>query len=79
MKRRKAKPPARLRVPRKRSATSSGKWQIMNLLGRYRDKAGANFRLGQFHDDLIKNGSLPLSIVEWILLDDPSAIEAVLK
>ena len=52
-----------------------GKWQIMNLLGRYRDKAGANFRLGQFHDDLIKNGSLPLSIVEWILLDDPTSID----
>ena len=44
-----------------------GKWQIMNLLGRYRDKTGANYRLGQFHDDLIKNGSLPLSIVEWLL------------
>jgi uncharacterized protein (DUF885 family) len=54
-----------------------GKWQIMNLLGRYRDKAGADFRLGQFHDDLIKNGSLPLSIVEWILLDDPTSIEQV--
>jgi uncharacterized protein (DUF885 family) len=56
-----------------------GKWQIMNLLGRYHDKAGANFRLGQFHDDLIKNGSLPLSIVEWILLDDPSSIEQVMR
>jgi uncharacterized protein (DUF885 family) len=56
-----------------------GKWQIMNLLGRYRDRAGANFRLGQFHDDLIKNGSLPLSIVEWILLDDPASIEQVMK
>ncbi|MEY2563490.1 MAG: hypothetical protein QOH88_1683 [Verrucomicrobiota bacterium] len=56
-----------------------GKWQIMNLLGRYRDKAGANFRLGQFHDDLIKNGSLPLSIVEWILLDDATSVEQVLK
>ncbi len=56
-----------------------GKWQIMNLLGRYRDKAGANFRLGQFHDDLIKNGSLPLSIVEWILLDDPTSIESVMR
>jgi uncharacterized protein (DUF885 family) len=56
-----------------------GKWQIMNLLGRYRDKAGANFRLGQFHDDLIKNGSLPLSIVEWILLDDATSIELVMK
>ena len=57
----------------------TGKWQIMNLLGKYYDKMGANFRPGQFHDDLVKNGSLPVSIIEWILLDDPSAIEAVLK
>jgi uncharacterized protein (DUF885 family) len=56
-----------------------GKWQIMNLLGRYRDKAGANFQLGQFHDDLIRNGSLPLSIVEWILLDDATSIEQVTR
>jgi uncharacterized protein (DUF885 family) len=56
-----------------------GKWQIMNLLGRYRDKAGANYRLGQFHDDLIKNGSLPLSIVEWILLDDATSIDQVTR
>ena len=56
-----------------------GKWQIMNLLGRYRDKAGGDFRLGQFHDDLIKNGSLPLSIVEWILLDDPTSIDQVMR
>jgi uncharacterized protein (DUF885 family) len=56
-----------------------GKWQIMSLLGRYRDKAGPNFRLGQFHDDLIKNGSLPLSIVEWILLDDASSVEQVTR
>ena len=44
-----------------------------------RIKMGANFRFGQFHDDLVKNGSLPVSIIEWILLDDPSTIEAVLK
>lgn len=56
-----------------------GKWQIMRLLGKYRDKQGANFRLGQFHDDLIKNGSLPLSVMEWILLDDRSALDAALK
>jgi uncharacterized protein (DUF885 family) len=56
-----------------------GKWQIMNLLGRYRDKAGENFKIGQFHDDLIKNGSLPLSIVEWLLLDDPASIDQVAK
>jgi len=34
-----------------------GKWQIMRLLGKYRDKQGPT-SLGQFHDDLIKNGSL---------------------
>jgi len=57
----------------------TGKWQIMRLLGKYRDKKGKDFRLGQFHDDLIKNGSLPLSIVEWILLDDRSALNQALK
>jgi uncharacterized protein (DUF885 family) len=57
----------------------TGKWQIMRLLGKYRDKQGANFRLGQFHDDLIKNGSLPLSIIEWILLDDRSSLDSTLK
>jgi len=55
-----------------------GKWQIMNLLGRYKDREGDNFRLGQFHDDLIKNGSLPLSVIEWILLDDDSSIKKVM-
>ena len=44
----------------------------MRLLGKYRDAKGAAFRLGQFHDDLIAHGSLPLSVLEWILLDDPS-------
>ena len=56
-----------------------GKWQIMNLLGRYREKAGTNFQLGKFHDDLIKNGSLPLSIVEWILLDDATSTDQVMR
>jgi len=57
----------------------TGKWQIMRLLGKYRDHKGKDFGLGQFHDDLIKNGSLPLSIVEWILLDDRSALDQALK
>jgi uncharacterized protein (DUF885 family) len=56
-----------------------GKWQIMRLLGRYRDKKGKDFRLGQFHDDIISYGSLPLSVVEWLLLDDPSTLEQALK
>ncbi|MBA3568470.1 MAG: DUF885 domain-containing protein [Pyrinomonadaceae bacterium] len=56
-----------------------GKWQIMRLLGKYRDKQGPNFRLGQFHDDLLKNGSLPLSIVDWILLDDRTSLDQALR
>jgi uncharacterized protein (DUF885 family) len=55
----------------------TGKWQIMRLLGRYRDAKGSAFRLGQFHDDLLANGSLPLSIVQWILLDDDSDVKKV--
>ncbi|HEU4710691.1 MAG TPA: DUF885 domain-containing protein [Pyrinomonadaceae bacterium] len=57
----------------------TGKWQIMRLLGKYRDKRGASFQLGQFHDELLKNGSLPLSVVEWILIDDRSALDQALK
>ncbi len=56
-----------------------GKFQIMNLLGRYKAQQGEKFRLGQFHDDLIKNGSLPVSVIEWILLDDPSALNKALE
>ena len=56
-----------------------GKWQIMRLLGKYKDQQAANFRLGQFHDELLKNGSLPLSIVEWILLNDSTAVDQALK
>jgi uncharacterized protein (DUF885 family) len=61
--------------PTQKISYITGKWQIMRLLGRYRDAKGADFRLGQFHDDLLANGSLPVSILTWILLDDPSEIE----
>lgn len=65
--------------PTQKISYITGKWQIMQLLGRYRDKAGASFKLGEFHDQLIQNGSLPLSIVQWIMLDDPSAVEQALR
>jgi uncharacterized protein (DUF885 family) len=55
-----------------------GKWQIMRLLGRYRDREGPRFRLGAFHDALLANGSLPLSVAEWLLLDDPGTLESAL-
>jgi uncharacterized protein (DUF885 family) len=66
-------------MPTQKISYIVGKWQIMNLLGRYKDKQGENFRLGQFHDDLIKNGSLPVSVIEWILLDDPTSLQKATK
>lgn len=54
-----------------------GKWQIMRLLGKYRDQHPSDFRLGAFHDTLLSYGSLPLSIVEWLMLGDSSAIAQV--
>ena len=61
--------------PTQKISYITGKWQIMNLLGKYRDRKGDAFRLGQFHDDLIAHGSLPVSVLEWIVLDDPTALE----
>lgn len=55
-----------------------GKWQILRLLGKYRQREGANFRLGAFHDALLANGTLPLSVVEWLMLGDSSTLEQAL-
>lgn len=56
-----------------------GKWQVMRLLGKYRDQQGASFRLGAFHDQLISYGSLPVSVIEWLMFDDSTTLDAVLK
>lgn len=60
--------------PLQKIAYITGKWQIMGLLGRYRDRKGAQFRLGQFHDDLLGYGSQPVSVIEWLMLDDDSSL-----
>ncbi|MGI8496541.1 MAG: DUF885 domain-containing protein [Gemmatimonadaceae bacterium] len=56
-----------------------GKWQIMRLLGRYRDAHPADFRLGAFHDELLRHGSLPLSVIEWLILGDDGQLKKALK
>ena len=56
-----------------------GKWQIAQLLGKYRDKHGDKFRIGAFHDELISYGSLPVSIIEWLMLDDSTALDGLLR
>ena len=56
-----------------------GKWQILRLLGKYRDRHPDDFRLGAFHDQILSYGSLPLSIVEWLMLGDSAAVERALR
>lgn len=65
--------------PSQKISYITGKWQIMRLLGRYRDAQGASFRLGAFHDQLLSYGSLPVSVIEWLMFDDDTSIRAALK
>ena len=64
--------------PSQKISYITGKWQIMRLLGRYRDREGKNYRLGAFHDQLLSYGTLPLSVIEWLMFDDESAVQAAL-
>src|SRR5262249_34429523 len=57
----------------------TGQWQIIRLLGRYREKQRDKVRLGAFHDQLISYGSLPLSVVEWLMLDDDTSLRHALN
>ena len=66
-------------TPTQKMTYITGKFEIMRLLGRYRDHQGKRFSLKQFHDDLLSSGSLPLSVKTWLLLDDRSDLDAALK
>ncbi len=60
--------------PSQKISYITGKWQIMRLLGRYKDQKGDAFRLGAFHDQLLSYGTLPLSVVEWLMFDDDTSL-----
>src|SRR5207249_9561189 len=47
-----------------------GKWQIEQLLGRVRDREGASFSLHRFNDHLLSYGSIPLSIIQRLMLGE---------
>ena len=66
-------------APTQKISYITGKWQIMRLLGRYRDKQSTNFRLGAFHDQLISYGTLPLTVIEWLMFDDDSSLRQALQ
>ena len=65
--------------PSQKISYITGKWQIMRLLGRYRDSQGDAFRLGAFHDQLLSYGTLPVSVVEWLMFDDDASLRKALQ
>lgn len=64
-------------MPLMKISYTLGKWQIMRLLGIARKMR--DFRLGSFHDRLLSFGTLPLSIVEWLLFDDRGTLDQALS
>jgi Bacterial protein of unknown function (DUF885)/PrcB C-terminal len=50
-----------------------GKMEILKLREAYRERTGASFRLGDFHDRLLAYGSPPVKILRMALLGDGSA------
>ncbi len=66
-------------TPTQKMTYITGKFEIMRLLGKYRDHTGNKFNLKQFHDELLASGSLPLSVKAWMLLNDRSDLDAALK
>jgi uncharacterized protein (DUF885 family) len=66
-------------MPSQKITYTVGKWQIQRLLGRFRDRAGASYRLGDFHDRLLSHGTLPLSVIEWLMTDDRSTLDEALR
>jgi uncharacterized protein (DUF885 family) len=64
--------------PSQKISYLTGKWQIMRLLGRYRDEHASDYRIGAFHDQLLSYGSLPLSIIEWLMFDDDTTFKQAL-
>ena len=52
-----------------------GKLEIIRLLADAKKKLGADFSLRWFHDHLWSNGNVPISLLRWEMLDDPSDID----
>ena len=54
-----------------------GKLEVIRLLADAKKKLGADFSLRWFHDHLWNNGNVPISLLRWEMLDDPSDIDAI--
>ena len=65
--------------PSQKISYITGKWQIMRLLGRYRDKQGDTLPPRRFPRPLLSYGTLPLSVVEWQMFDDDASLRKALQ
>jgi uncharacterized protein (DUF885 family) len=65
--------------PSQKITYTVGKWQILRLLGAYQDRHPDDFRLGAFHDQLLSYGSLPVAVVQWLMLGDSTLAEQVAR
>ena len=54
-----------------------GKLEVIRLLADAKRMLGDEFSLRWFHDYLWTNGNVPLSLLRWEMLDDPSDIQAI--
>ena len=54
-----------------------GKLEVIRLLGDAKRMLGDEFSLRWFHDYLWNNGNVPVSLLRWEMLDDPSDIQAI--
>ncbi len=51
---------------------SLGKWEIQDLRAAVKEREGARFRLGAFHDRFLSLGRLPIPLMRTAFLDDKS-------
>src|SRR5262249_36250875 len=61
--------------PAQKIGHMAGRWQFLRLPGGVRDAQGAKFRLGECRDRLLGSGTLPLSIIKWLLFEDGSSLK----
>lgn len=54
-----------------------GKLEVLRLLADAKRTLGSGFSLRWFHDHLWKNGNVPLSLLRWEMLEDPSDIRSI--
>jgi hypothetical protein len=54
-----------------------GNIQMWALLAARRRQLGDEFKLGQFHDEFIQKGQLPISLIRWEMTGDDSEIRSL--